>query len=425
MKLTITHKSLGLTLKELIFLLFLICAAGFSTILQFVSLFLFSFVFLFVGRKIKFIGRWFFFISLIVISLAQLLLFWKTDYSFNYIVNSGLIAFMWFLALQGSNIVINNVFEIDAQKIERILKIFFKINLFLAILQILYLCIELKTLFPFSNMSAGDCVKGLFRNSSVNMVVMYFYSLFFFSKRDYKYFTIAVIVMILTFYMSGLLLFVSVFFMYSFLNFSFKNKLKVIGGLALVFLMFIYFSPKNVKYVQHILNDKLSSKTDPPRKLVSFNQTFDNWVSDPVNFVFGSGGGKFSSRTAFITGGEYVKWFPQNLTYISNDFQINHFQLWNYKILSIPYKDGTSNQPFSFYNKIIGEYGLIGVILFLFYLYIPIKYFKHLTYGKLIFLSIFAYFLLDYWFEYFSVIIFFELFLFLDISNYLKKPLHK
>lgn len=409
--------SLGLNLKESFFLLFLICASGFSTIIQFISLLVFSVLFLFIGNKIRFINRWVFYILLLGISLFQLLLVWKSDYSINYVINTILISLMWFIALQGSNIVIKSVFEFDKLKIERVLKIFFKINLFLAILQIIMLGIELKTWFPFSSMSAGDSVKGFFRNSSVNMVVMSFYAVFYFFKKDYKFSTIAAIVMILTFYMSGLLLFMGTFITYAFFKFSFKNKVKVIGGITLVIILFTSFSPENVKYVKHILNDKISSKTDPPRKLVSFMQTFNYWVSQPSNFVFGSGGGKFSSRTAFTTGGEYVSWFPSNLVYISKDFQTNHFQLWNSKILSLPYKDGTSNQPFSFYNKIIGEYGLLGFLLFLIYLITPLKYYKHLTYGRLIFLLIFPYFLLDYWFEYFSVIVFFELFLYLDISN--------
>ncbi|TJY34768.1 hypothetical protein [Pontimicrobium aquaticum] len=278
----------------------------------------------------------------------------------------------------------------------------------------------MKTFFPFSNMSAGDNVKGLFRNSSVNMVVMSFYSIFFIYRKEYKYFVLAIFITLLTFYMSGLLLFTGVVLAYVFFNLSINRKLKVLGVLLLILLLFILISPKNVKYVQKILNDKISSKTDPPRKLVSFDQTLDHWVSSSRNFIYGSGGGKFSSRTSFITGGEYVGWFPQKLTYLSPDFEGNHFQLWNSKILSIPYKDGTSNQPFSFYNKIVGEYGLIGILLFLIYLSIPLKYYKHLSYGRVIFLLIFAYFLLDYWFEYFSVIVFFELFIFLDIKKHLQ-----
>lgn len=411
---------LSINLKEFFFLLFLICASGFSTIIQLITLFCFSLYFLLISKKIKFVNRWVFYISLTTISIIQLLFLWRTDYGLNYAINTLLISFMWFLALQASNIVVKGVFDINNIKLERILKIFFKVNFFLVVLQVVFMCIEMKTFFPFSNMSAGDNIKGLFRNSSVNMVIMSFYSIFFIHNKKYKYFLLAILVAILTFYMSGLILFIGVVLFYIFFNFPFYKKLKVLGALLLGLLLFTLISPKNVEYVQLILKNKINSKTDPARKLVSFEQTLDHWVSDPGNFIYGSGGGKFSSRTAFITGGEYVGWFPENLTYLSQDFEENHFQLWSSKILSIPYKDGTSNQPFSFYNKIVGEYGLLGIILFLIYLSTPIKYYKRLTYGKLIFLLIFAYFLLDYWFEYFSVIVFLELFIFLDIKKHLQ-----
>ena len=153
---------LGINLKEFFLLLFLIFVSGFSTIIQFITLFCFSIAFLFIGSKIKFLNRWVFYISLIFISVIQLLFLWRLDYGITYVINTILISLMWFLALQASNIVIKSVSDITDLKLERILKIFFQINLFLVILQIVFMCIEMKTFFPFSNMSAGDNVKGLF-----------------------------------------------------------------------------------------------------------------------------------------------------------------------------------------------------------------------------------------------------------------------
>jgi hypothetical protein len=407
----------GLNMKEFVFLVFLICSAGSSTILQLLSLFIFSIGFLFVGTKIRFTHRWFFYIGLLLLSLIQLLFVWKSDYGINYIVNTIFITLMWFLGLQCSNIVTKNVAEIPTPNIEKIINIFFKLNCYIVVLQFIWMCIDMQTLFPFSNMSAGDNVKGFFRNSSVNMIIMSFYTVYYFYKKNFKKSLIAATIMLTTFYMSGLVLFIFTAFIVLFLKFNLKNKLKIVVGLFVMLFLFVQFSPENAKYVDRILNKKIKSKTDPPRKLVSLEQTLDSWTQDPEHFIFGSGGGKFSSRTAFITAGEYVGWFPQSLVYISEDFKENHFPLWNKKILSIPYKDGTSNQPFSFYNKILGEYGFLGLILFVVYLITPIKHYKKLSYGRLLFILIFPFFLLDYWFEYFSVIIFFELFLYLNIKS--------
>lgn len=409
--------TIGLNLKEFFLLVFLICAAGFSTIIQLITLFVFSFIYLFIGHKIKFVSRWIFYVSLLIVSVLQLFLVWKTEYGINFIVNTLLISAMWFFALQSSNFVVKSIYEIDKQQIEKILKIFFKLNLLFALMQILHMCIEMKTLTPFSSMSAGDNVKGLFRNSSVNMIIMSFFAVFYITKKDFKYAFLSFLIMVLTFYMSGLVLFIGVLLMYAFFSFSFKNKIKVVAGILIGLILFTQFSPKNVEYVKHIIIDRVLDDKDPARKIVSFKQTFNYWISNPINFIFGSGGGKFSSRTAFISAGEYVNWFPEKYVFISQEFNKNHFPLWNKETLSIPYNDGTSNQPFSFYNKIIGEYGLFGLLLFITYLLIPLKHYRNLTYGRLIFPLIFVYFLLDYWFEYFSVIVFFELFLFSDIKN--------
>ncbi|XLS29271.1 hypothetical protein ACJD0Z_00280 [Flavobacteriaceae bacterium M23B6Z8] len=151
---------------------------------------------------------------------------------------------------------------------------------------------------------------------------------------------------------------------------------------------------------------------------MSFKQTF-NFLTDEIdNFIFGAGGGKFSSRTAFLTSADYVAWYPEKYKYLSNNFKSNHYSLWNSQLLKTPYKDGTANQPFSFYNKIFGEYGLFGVVIFvLFYLGKLIKNYKVLTYGKIVLFLLLSYFILDYWFEYFTVIIFFELFINLDFKK--------
>ena len=109
---------------------------------------------------------------------------------------------MWFLAFQSSNIVVKIVFDIEDLKIEKILNIFFRINLFLVIIQIVIMCIDMRTWLPFSSMSAGDNIKWLFRNSSVNMVVMSFYAVFYMFKKDHKNTIIAFSIMILTFYMN-------------------------------------------------------------------------------------------------------------------------------------------------------------------------------------------------------------------------------
>ena len=406
---------------ETLLLIFLVFSSGFSTIFQLLFLFAFSLLFLFNGSKIINSRRWIFYFGLTILSLLQLTLFSVEDYGLNFIFNSLMITLFWFIAFQNSNFI-ERITKQKSINVFKVIKTFILINLFFVVIQIIVMCFEFKTIFPFSSMSAGDNVKGLFRNSSVNQIIMSLCVIYFYDLKKYKLLLISMIIMILTFYMSGLIIFFGVVIAYSFLLFKLKNKIKIIFASIIFAFLFTKISPENIKYVRHILVDKVQSKTDPVRKLVSFEQTFEHWTSNLKTFILGTGGGKFSSRTAFITGGEYVSWFPKNLKYLSTEFNNNHFQLWNKKILSIPYKDGTSNQPFSFYNKIIGEYGLIGLLLFITYWLGFFNKRQKLGIVKLNLYLILAFFLLDYWFEYFTVIIFFELILLEKISIESKTP---
>lgn len=362
-----------------------------------------------------------FYTILFFLSFVQILFFFKKDYSFNYLINSLLITIMWLLAFLAHIFIANSVKICSLLTIRKVLNYIFFINILMVVLQYIGVCIEAKTIFPFAikyyGMSTGDYLKGVFANSSVNMVVMSFYTSYYFYEKEKLKVVLSVVIAVFTTYMSGIILALGVIALYGFFKFSIKNKIKflVIGLIA--FIVFYNVSPDNIKYVKAVLTEKVNSKTDPARKLVSFEQTARNFISSPKSFLFGEGGGKFSSRTAYLTGGEYVDWFPKSLVYRSEKFETNHFQLWNNKALSIAFRDGTANQPFSFYNKIIGEYGLIGVILFLLYMSYFYVRLNLLTFGKIILPLLLGFFILDYWFEYFTVILFFELFMFLDIKR--------
>lgn len=361
-----------------------------------------------------------FYLSLIALSVVQLLLFYKNDYSINYLINTLLITFMWVLAYLAHNFITNSIKILTIETIDGLLNKFFNINMVLIIIQYIIVCFESNSIFPFGvekfGMSTGDYLKGFFVNSSVNMVIMSFFATYYFFKRRTLKTTLALVLMTLTTYMSGIILGLVTISIYGFFMFNLKNKIKITLTIIVGIYLFSVISPENVKYVMAVFQEKISSTTDPARKIVSFEQTATNFISSPSSFLFGEGGGKFSSRTAYLTGGEYVDWYPEKLIYRSEKFENNHFQLWNNKALSIPYRDGTANQPFSFYNKIVGEYGFFGILLFAIYL-LPFFNKRHyLTHGKLIVPLMLAFFLLDYWFEYFTVVLFFELFMLLDIK---------
>lgn len=404
-------------------LLLLILLSNFNSFILLFAIVFFGGALLFFNYKKSILDiRLIFYLGLVLLTAFQFILVLSPDYGKNFIINTGIALLLWCLALLCYLIIKTNVSNLKVEETKKILNIVFVLNLVLMALQYVGACIETKSLVPFLvnmqsyGMSTGDHLKGLFVNSSVTMIVMGFYTIYYGINKSRMVY-LAAIAMLLTTYMSGIVMFIAILTVFAFFSFSFRNKIKILIGFLLLFGILKVASPTNIDYVEQIIFEKISSKTDPARKVISYQQTLENWVSSPKSFLFGEGGGKFSSRSAFLTGGDYADWFPKDWVYKSQKFKDNHFQLWNARILSKPFKDGTHNQPFSFYNQIIGEFGVMGLLLFALYLFYYLKKWRTLTYGKLILPFILGIFIYDYWFDYFSVIIFLELFINLNIKE--------
>jgi hypothetical protein len=156
-----------------------------------------------------------------------------------------------------------------------------------------------------------------------------------------------------------------------------------------------------------------------PGKITSFKQTKAYLGQSWQNAFFGAGIGSFSSRLAFITSGiaddsRILMALPK---YETEEFKQNHKAIFKYLMFLDDETHSITNLPFSWYNGVFGEYGLIGFLMFVFaYLAYFFKRIKLLSYGKLILISMIAFFLFDYWYERLSVIMLFELILLFDIK---------
>lgn len=361
----------------------------------------------------KYIGNYKFYLFILLYSLvcSLVLLFFNFSYQYLIVVFLGLL--VWFLCLLGNLIINFQIEKIKNIKLNATIEFYFLINICLSILQLFILMIEYKTINPFTSSlgtSAGDFVKGYFANSSINMIISSFSFLFFYSQKKWILSLFSIFVMLLTAYMSGIVIFFS-FFLIHLLFFSktrLVRKVQILGLVIVAATVFYFVSKSNIEYAAQVGSSVVEEIQ--PRKITSFEQTFDLSFSSWENFLFGIGMGNFSSRLAFIAAGEYVTWYPKLLQRNPINFYRNHFQLWNYEILSIPFSDGTANQPFSVYNQFIGEYGLFGVgILFFFYFITIFRSSKNYPQVKLLLFLLAGFMLLDYWFEFFSVIIIFEL----------------
>ena len=156
-----------------------------------------------------------------------------------------------------------------------------------------------------------------------------------------------------------------------------------------------------------------------PGKVTSLLQTFKFLRNGPVKILGGDGIGNFSSKLAFKATGLGIEGgYPAKFIYISKDFLSNHLDIYLNFFSRRSGLHSLTNSPFSVYDQLLGEYGLLGLSAFLvFYLGFFIRHYKKLTYGIPILLLVMAVFFIDYWFEQLSVVVFFELLLLLDIKE--------
>ncbi len=162
--------------------------------------------------------------------------------------------------------------------------------------------------------------------------------------------------------------------------------------------------------------DTVSRINQPPGKLTAFIQLFTFMKAHPSRLVSGNGMGNFSSKLAFRTTGlKIAGGYPAAYTYVGDDFRRNHLSVY----LSFFGKDSgyhsIANSPNSFYSQLLGEYGIIGITLFLlFYLLYFARGFRKLTYGIPVLFIMIGALVTEYWFEQLSIVIVFELLILLN-----------
>ncbi len=154
-----------------------------------------------------------------------------------------------------------------------------------------------------------------------------------------------------------------------------------------------------------------------PIKLYSFTQTLVYLKGSITDFIFGAGIGNFSSKLAIkMTGLNMQGSYPIKDIYISPVFVHYHLYTLLY-VLALPVSEhSTINMPNSVYNQVSGEYGMLGVLLFLCcYVGFAVKKWKKIGYSRYVLLIVLAFFGFEYWFEMLSLTVVFELLLFKDV----------
>jgi hypothetical protein len=164
-----------------------------------------------------------------------------------------------------------------------------------------------------------------------------------------------------------------------------------------------------------------------PGKATGILQTLNIFKQNPAKVIIGEGVGNFSSKLAFRAAGlGFAGAYPEKYIYINHNFLVNHLDLYLNYFSKASGSHSLTNSPFSVYDQVLAEYGLIGLLIFLiYYLGFFAKHYKKLTYGIPILFLMMAVLFTDYWFEQLSVIVLFELLLLLNIKEtQTLNPLH-
>jgi len=167
------------------------------------------------------------------------------------------------------------------------------------------------------------------------------------------------------------------------------------------------------------ISSKPKHFTPVPGKYTGALQTVIFLRNNPAKIVTGDGIGNFSSKLAFRTTGlRFTGGYPAGMIYINPAFLSNHLDVYlNFFSRGAGFHSLT-NSPFSTYDQMLAEYGALGFIsLLVFYLHFFARQHRKLTYGLPLLFCVLALFLVDYWFEQLSVIVMFELMIFLDIKE--------
>ncbi|NLK53553.1 MAG: hypothetical protein GX293_01630 [Bacteroidales bacterium] len=251
--------------------------------------------------------------------------------------------------------------------------------------QYMWLAVKFRTLNPLAvDLSAGDFIAGTSVGySSLMSVTMAFLTLFF---LDHYFFTkkraglvysfLCFMMMILTGYMAGIVLFFISIILNFISNISYSmvrlklSKLQMILSITmlLAFSVLCMQMSSNVIYASKVIIKIFSAS--PPLKVQSYIVTFSDFLKEnPEQSILGVGGGNYSSRAAFMTGGQYLQ--PSNPWYVPvtpsrfyNRYMSPLFEKrFLYKTIGNVSSRSMINTPFSQIQTIFSEGGLLSLII--------------------------------------------------------------
>lgn len=381
-----------------------------------------------------------FYILLPAIEIVKLL-FFNHDFSRPHIISFLIGECYWLMCLLAFVALATQVRRSSIRAISRTLVVFFFINFFWSLGNLVHVMLLAHTINPYSSTllaygnSTGDYIKGIFMAPCyINAFINSFFAVYFLYRRRYLFVFLAVLIACLTTSNFVNIIFIPVLIVLAFVMKGKKVRWIIVAQLFVFAIFYVFAAYDNLVYMFSSLKAKedfaqvpLKSTEiallKPNGKAVSVEQTYSYITSSPEHFLFGAGIGNFSSQLAVRTSDLNIKnssrFFRMLPRYMSPDFLRNHYRIYSLVYSLPPAYHSVRHLPSSFLNQIFGEYGVIGFMIFiLFYVVYIFKRYKLLSYSIVMLIMLGGYLMFDYLFEYLSVVVIFELFFLLDIKQH-------
>lgn len=406
-------------------------------------------------------------------------IFINESYSLPHFLQFSLGMVYWISALLLCWIISYNVRRFG--KVPRTLQAVALLNLFFTLYQFVRICMIEGTINPFNTghnhpygISTGDMLSGLFHGVHLtNAFVSLFLCLYFIYQKNHLFTFFTLLCLLITGNNYATLVFALGATLLFFIAGNKERRLAIISSAVFTVLFYVFITPLNAEYmiekVAHVSAtlpnsrrvleeedeqkakgeleiavpdtispydiDGLTAKKQllhgsaadsmfnfvvQSGKVRSYYQTKSFLMSSPLHFLFGAGMGGFSSKLAFnssgvMEGSSLSKLLPK---YETPYFKKNHKALYSFLKTQHIMFHSESNRPFSVYNQLLGEYGLVGFLLFLvFYVWYFLRRINLRRYALPVIVSLLILLNIDYLFESLSVFLFVETLLFLDIKE--------
>jgi hypothetical protein len=327
--------------------------------------------------------------------------------------------------------------------------------------------------------STGDYIYGLFGQPSyINSIVCFLLALYFIHKNKPGMFFLATFSALLSFSNIINIIFVVALVTYAAFSASRRKYMLALANIVLCIVTYMVLNPNNFNYVRKTIGLSVNNEKEIMPEVVTakkskgeskqarlkyvndssaasqkivlsdrdelFNRNYDRYVTyrdadiktapgkkiallqtltfmkkNPIEAVFGAGIGNFSSRLAFqFSGRDSSRLFMKLPKYAHGYYFMNHLLIYDY-MRQLPNEyHSIKHFPNNFLSQLLGEYGLIGLGLFLvFYLWYFYKRIRNKLYFLIIWLCAAGFLMLDYMYEFFNVMLIVELLMFIEIKQ--------